>query len=146
MGRDEVGVDREPQDPEPFGEIVLPDRRVPVGGTALELLPAPDVVDEQVDPVVVSTKALREALDLRWVEVIDLDGDPAPTRAGDELRRFFDGFWAIVVGAAASRAAAAPRAVDDGTGLAECHRDAAPRAARRSGHHRHATAERLRIG
>ncbi len=41
----------------PFVEIVLPDRRVPVGGTALQLFAAPDVVDQHVDAAVLAARS-----------------------------------------------------------------------------------------
>ena len=56
--RDEVGVDREPEDPQAGVEVVLPDRGVPLVGSALQDLGAPDVVDQHVDvPVVVAGSA-----------------------------------------------------------------------------------------
>ena len=45
-------------------EVVLPDRRVPVGRAALEHLAAPDVVDEHVEAAVVPS--IRSASAATW--------------------------------------------------------------------------------
>src|SRR5262249_49343776 len=55
VGGNQVGIDRETENPEPFLEIQLPDRFVPVGWSTFELLGPPDVVDQDVDvPVPIS--------------------------------------------------------------------------------------------
>ena len=76
MGRDEVGVDGEPEDAKTVVEIELPDRRVPVGRTAFEHLAAPDVVDEDVDVAVLPPDVVGEVLHLVGIEMVD-DGRDA---------------------------------------------------------------------
>ena len=74
MRRDEVRVDREPQDPQSLVEIVLPDGRVPVGRAALQHFGAPDVVDEHVDVAVVVPDPRRPGS----APGPDRDGRPRP--------------------------------------------------------------------
>src|SRR5262249_13302241 len=55
----QVGIDGEAKNPEPFLEIQLPDRFVPVGWSTFELLGAPNVVDQDVDVPVRISDLLR---------------------------------------------------------------------------------------
>src|SRR5262245_10010835 len=59
VGGNQVGIDREPENPKPFLEIHLPDRFVPVGWSTLELLGAPNVIDQDVDVAVRISDLLR---------------------------------------------------------------------------------------
>ena len=75
MRRDEVRVDREPEDPKASVEVVLPDRRVPLRRPALQHLGAPDVVDEHVDVSVLVAETHGQPLDLRGIEMVDAHRD-----------------------------------------------------------------------
>ena len=66
VARDQVRVDREPQQPQAVVEVVLPDRLVPLE----QVLGAPDVVDEHVEPALLGVDALDQAR------------PPAPGRGG----------------------------------------------------------------
>ena len=126
MRRDEVRVDREAEDAQPLVEVVLPDRRVPVGRSTLELLGAPDVVDEDIDVAVLVADPLGQRLDLGGVEMVDGNCDARPAEIGDEPGRLLDRLGAVVVGAQRARRAAATGADDCGAGFAEGRCDAAP--------------------
>ena len=127
---DQVGLDGEVEQPQAVGEVVLPDRRVPLE----ELLAAPDVVDEHVEPALLVVDAAHERLDLGGLEVVGRDGDALASGGGDELRRLLDRLRAVVLRAGGARAAAG--AVDGGAGLAERDGDAAAGAAGRAGDER----------
>ena len=143
MRRDEVGLDREPEDPQPRVEIELPDGRVPLRGAALEQLGAPDVIDEHVDVAVIPPDPLGQPRDLIGLEMIGGRGDADAAQPRDELGRLLDGLRAVVFRPRRARGAAG---ADDGRArLAERRRDAAPGAARRSGDHGHATPQRFAI-
>ena len=81
----------------PFVEIVLPYGRVPLARSALEHLGSPDVVHQDVDVAVSIADAIREALYVDRVEVIDRDRDAVSTKPGDQFGRLFNGFWPVVV-------------------------------------------------
>ena len=76
VARDQVRVDREPQQPQAGVEVVLPHRRVPLE----EVLGAPDVVDEHVEAAVLGVDALDERRDLRgsrWSTATAMPSPPA---------------------------------------------------------------------
>jgi hypothetical protein len=64
-------IDAQTQHFQAVFEIVVPDRLVPFE----EVLAAPDVVDENVEPRLFMADALDEPLDRGCVEMIDLDRD-----------------------------------------------------------------------
>jgi hypothetical protein len=125
----------------PFAEVVLPDRRVPVGGTALEQLRAPDVVDEHVDVAVSRADPLGEAPHLAGVEMVDGDAIPVPPKLGDELGRLSIVSARLYSDRAASRAATG--ANHRRAGFAQRGRDPAPGATSRAGYDGHATTKRV---
>ena len=139
--RDEVGVDGEPEDPQALVEVVLPDRRVPVGRTAFEQLAAPDVVDEQVDVAVVVPDPLGQARHLVGVEMVDSHGDSRATEVGDDVRRLLDGLPTVVVGPERSRRAAATGTYDSGARFAEGGGDSTACTPGRTRHDSHTTSE-----
>jgi hypothetical protein len=135
MRRNQVSTDTQPQYPQSFLEIVLPERRVPFRGAALEHFGAPDVVHQNVDMAVRAPNPIREVLHFGGAQMIDSHGDARSTKACHELSRFFDGFGTFVVGARrAIRSRAPPGANDRRTRLREGTGNAASRPARRAGH------------
>ena len=128
--RDEVGVDREAEDPETRGEVVLPDGRVPLGRAALQLLAAPDVVDEHVDVAQVVADLLGQLLHLTGIEMVDGAGDPGAAQVGHELGRLLDRLGPVVVRPGRpGRSGAATGAHHRRARLAQRGRDATPGAA-----------------
>ena len=127
---DQVGVDREPEQPEPVVEVVLPHRRVPLE----QVLGAPDVVDEHVEAVVVGVDPLDQAADLLGLEVVDRHRDALAARRRHHLGRLLDRLRPVDLGPALAGAAAGR--VDGGARLPEGDRDAAAAAARRAGDQR----------
>ena len=127
---DQVRLDREVEQPQAVGEVVLPHRRVPLE----QLLAAPDVVDEHVEAALLGVDALDERLDLVGLEVVGRDGDAVAAGGRDELGGLLDRLRAVVLRAGGARAAAG--AVDGGAGLAERDGDAAAGAAGRAGDER----------
>ena len=127
MAGDQVRLDREVEQVKSVGEVVLPDRRVPLE----QPLAAPDVVDEHVEPALLLLDALDQRRDLLGHEVVGRDGDAAAAGLGDELGGLLDRLRAVVLRAGGARAAAG--AVDGGAGLAERDGDPAPGAAGRAG-------------
>ena len=83
---DQVRVDGQAQQPQPGGEVVLPERRVPLE----QPLAAPDVVDEQVEAPVLGVDPLHERLDGGRLEMVDRDRDPEAARGGHELGGLLD--------------------------------------------------------
>src|SRR5262245_2206697 len=133
MGGDEVGLDGESKNAEAGGEVELPEGRVPLRGSALEHLGAPDVVDEHVEVSVAGPDLLRERAHLVGIEMVDGDRDPGATKSRNELGRFFDGLGAVVVRPGRSgMAAASTRANHCCSSFAKRSRDATPSAAGRS--------------
>ena len=57
-----MGIDRQPEDPEPTLKVVLPDRLVPVSRTALQDFPAPDIVHQYIDAAVVLLNPVGQPL------------------------------------------------------------------------------------
>ncbi len=92
-----MGVDGEPQDTQARVEVVLPDRRVPLGRAALEHLGTPDVVDEHVDVAVPLAELVGQTRDLVGVEVVDRGSDPDAAELRDDLGRLLDGLGPVVV-------------------------------------------------
>ena len=86
VGGDQVRVDCEPQYSKTVVEVVLPDRRVPVGGPAFQQFAAPDVVDEHVDVAVLLPNPIGEMFDLFRVEMIDCGGDTGAAKLGHQSR------------------------------------------------------------
>jgi hypothetical protein len=131
VARDEVRVDRQAQHPQPAVEVVLPHRRVPLG----ELLAAPDVVDEHVQPALLGLDAPHERLDQGRLQMVNLDRDSLPAGAIHELGGLLDRLGPVVLRAPLPRRA--PRAVDRRACLAQRHRRAPPGPARRARDERH---------
>ena len=101
-------------------EGVLPERLGPVG----QVVTAPDVVDQQVEPpVLLGAHLLDESLDIGGDRVIGPDRDAAPARRGHPLGRLFDRLGPIDLGPDLPRAPAA--AVDRRSRCAELDRDGA---------------------
>ena len=137
MGRDEVRVDPQVQEAQAVGEVVLPDRGVPLG----ELLAAPDVVDQYVQPARLGPDALHQPLHLLRHQVVDPQRDAPPAGRGDQVRRLLDRLRAGVLGLL--RARRPPGDVDGGPGRAQLHGDPPPRPARPAGDQRHLPLQRL---
>src|SRR5512134_1820823 len=142
---DQVGIDGQAENPEPLLEIELPDRGVPVPGAALELLPTPDVVDQNVDVAVLLPDPLRQTHDLAGVEMVDDDRDAVAAQRGDELGSFLDRLGAVVVGPQGTPATAAAATDDRGAGLSQRGRDTTAGPACRPGDHRDAATQGIRI-
>ena len=86
--RDQMRVDAEPQQAQAVVEIMLPDGLVPF----LELLAAPDVVDQDVEPTLLGADALDQPADIVGDQMIDLDRDAAgrlPPRPAPPSPRWF---------------------------------------------------------
>jgi hypothetical protein len=94
---------------------------------------------------VISANARGETLNLRGIEVIDRDRNTDATELGDELCRFFDRLWTVVVRPELSRAATAAGADDGRAGFTQRRRDATPRASCRPRHNGDSAAQRVRI-
>ena len=144
VGRDQVRLDGEAEDAKAPVEIVLPDRRVPLRGSTLEQLAAPDVVHEHVDPAVLLPDPVGEGAHLSGIEMVHGHRDADAPEPRDEVGRLLDGLRAVVLGPVCPRAA--PRADDGSAGLAQRGGDAPPGAARRARNDGQAAAQRLSIG
>lgn len=120
MVGDEVRIDRQPQQPQAGVQRVLPHGRIPLE----QLFAAPDVVHQQVEPLVLLFNPLHQALHLACVQVIDRHGDPVPACRRDQLGRLLDSLGAGVFGLL--RAGGAAGDVDGGSGCAQLDGDAAP--------------------
>ena len=140
MRRDEVCVDTQPQDPQAVGEVVLPDRPIPLLRSALEDLRAPDVVDEDVYRTVLAGDTVRKPAHCGGIEVVDLHRDAGATELRDEFGGFLDRFRPVVVGLFVAGHAAAAGTDHRRSGFAERRGDASSRAARRPGHDGYAAA------
>jgi len=70
-----VRIDRQPQDAQTRVEIMLPDRLVPIRRSALQLLSAPDIVDEYVDVAVLVANLIGQGEHLLGVKMVDGQGD-----------------------------------------------------------------------
>ena len=68
-------IDRQPQDAQTRVEIMLPDRLVPIRRSALQLLSAPDIVDEYVDVAVLVANLIGQGEHLLGVKMVDGQGD-----------------------------------------------------------------------
>ncbi len=140
--RDQVGVDGEAQQPEPIGQVALPDRPVPVGRATLQPLAAPDVVDEDVEAAVVAVDPVAQPAHLIGVEVVDGDRDAGATRRVDELGGLLDRLGPPDVVGRQRASTARPTGADDRrTRLTERDRDAAAGPAGGAGHDRHPPGE-----
>ncbi len=131
-----MGIEPQPEHPQPVVEIVLPHRPAPGVGRSLEHLGAPDVVDQDVDVSVVGLEPPGQHAHLRHVEVVDLHGDAGTAQFRDQFGCFLDGLGPVVVGVAASASAAAPGAHHGRTDLAQRRGDAPARATGGPGDHR----------
>jgi hypothetical protein len=74
MRGDQMGVDAEAKQAQAVGKIVLPDRLVPFE----QLLAAPDVVDQDVEPPCVAADPLDQGADLVRNEMVRGTAMPAP--------------------------------------------------------------------
>lgn len=86
MRRDQMRVDAEPQQAQAVLQVVIPDWLVPFE----QLFPAPDVVDEDVQPALVGADPFDELPDLFRDEMIDPDRNAAAARRRGQLRRLTD--------------------------------------------------------
>ena len=136
MARDQVRLEREPEQAQPGVEVVLPHRRVPLE----QVLGAPDVVHEHVEAAVLGVDPLDQAADLPGLQVVDRDGDSLAARRGHELGGLLDRLGPVDLGAAPARAAAGR--VDRRPRLAERDGDAAAGAPRRPGDQRDLAGQR----
>ena len=141
-----MSVDREAQDAQAGREVVVPDRRVPVGGAALQHLATPDVVHQDVEATVVRVDRAASAGDLDRIEVVDGDRDPGAAELGHERGGLLDRLGPVVVGPQRPGRARPAGAHDRRAGLTECSGDAASRAAGGAGHERDTAAQRVGIG
>jgi hypothetical protein len=132
-----VGVDGKAQHPQAVREVVLPYRRVPLD----QELPAPDVVDEDIEAALLGVDALDERLDLRRLEVVDLDCDPLVARGTDELGRLLDRLRLVILRAPLPRRATG--AIDRRARLTQRNCRASPSAARRAGYQSHLSLQRV---
>jgi hypothetical protein len=131
--RDEMRVDREPQDAQADVDVVFPDRLVPLGRSALEDLGAPDVVDQHVDVAVIVSDAIGEPLHLPRIEMVERNRDACSAECGEELRRLVDGLGPVVLRWFRVRRAAGTD--HRGASFAERCSDAATGASRRARDH-----------
>jgi hypothetical protein len=126
----EMRLDRVAQQAQPVLEIVLPHRLVPFE----QVLAAPDVVDEDIEPPAFGLDARDECRDLGGNEVIRAHRDAFAARGRDELRRLLNRLRPVDLGFLRTRAA--PGHVNRGAGGTQFHCDAASRAARAAGDER----------
>ena len=91
MARDQVRLDAVPQDAEGRVERVLPQRLAPLD----ERIPAPHVVDQDVEPCVVAADASYERADVVRVGVVAANGDPFAAGGRDELGSVLDCLRAV---------------------------------------------------
>ena len=124
--RDQVRMHAELQHAQPVRQVVLPHRRVPL----LEVLAAPDVVDEDVEPALVGADPIDELRHVAGNEMIESHRDASAAGRADERRGFFDGLGAVVLGASIARAP--PRHIHDRARRPEFHCNPSPGASRRS--------------
>jgi hypothetical protein len=103
---DQVGINGKPEYPETGLEVGLPYRSVPIGRTAFQQFPAPDIIDEHVDVAVVFPNLLRQVFHLIRFEMIHRGCNTDAAKLRNELGSLFDSFDTVVVG---SSAAAMPR-------------------------------------
>ena len=122
--RDQVRMNAETEHAQTVLQIMLPDGLVPF----LEVLAAPQVVDEDVETTLLGPDARDQLGNLVRDEMIDLDGDTVAAGCGDELRRFLDGFRPRILGLLLTRRPT--RHIDGCTCGSQFDRDAATRAAR----------------
>ena len=94
-----MGVDAEPQQAQAVLQIVLPDRLVPLE----ELLAAPDVVDQNVEPPLLGPDALDQRPHLGGNQMVDPDRDALAAGFRDQLGRLLDGLRPGVFGRLAAR-------------------------------------------
>ena len=116
-------------------QVVLPNRRVPLE----QLLPAPDVVHEDVQAPALGIDPLHERLDLISLEMVDGDRDPNAAGFRHELGRLLDRLRSVVL--RGSVAGAAARAVHGRCGLSKRNGRAAPGASTRAGDERNPALE-----
>ena len=136
VARDEVRVDRQAQEAQAAVEVVLPDRRVPLG----QLLAAPDVVDQHVEATLLVVDARDEVAHLIGLQVVDRDRDPAAAGGVDELGGLLDRLRPVVLGPVLARGA--PGAVDGRARFAQRDGGAAPGTPARARHERHLPVQR----
>jgi hypothetical protein len=132
-----VGVDGKAQHPQAVREVVLPYRRVPLD----QELPAPDVVDEDIEAALLGVDALDERLDLRRLEVVDLDCDPLAARGTDELGRLLDRLRLVILRTPLTRRATG--AIHSRARFSQRDRRATSRPAGRAGHESHLAFQRV---
>jgi hypothetical protein len=130
-----VRVERQVQQPKPGLQVVLPDRRVPLE----QLLAAPDVVDQHVEPAVVAVDPPDQVRDLLGLEMVGLHRDPRAAGGRDELGGLLDRLRAVVLRPLLARRAAG--AVDGRPRLPQRDGRPAAGAARRAGDERHLAGE-----
>ena len=92
VGGDQMRVDGEPQQSQPILQIVLPDRLVPLE----QVLAAPDVIDQDVEPSAFRPNSGDQRLDLARDQMIDANRNPFAAEFGDQRRGFLDRLGAAI--------------------------------------------------
>ncbi len=137
LRRDDARCEGLPEDRIGLGRIRLPEEAVGFHQRVF----ARHAVDDDVDALVGALDAPEQRLHLGLARVIDAQRDRRAAGGLDDCRRLIDGLrpsiWRWLAFDASSRA------VDGRAGFAERARDAAARAARRSGHEGHTSREWL---
>lgn len=117
----------------PLPERLLPERHARQRPVHV-LVPAPHVVDEEIEPAVLVADATEERLDVGVNGVVAAHGDAAPAKLGDLTRRSIDRPGKLVGRRAAVDASS--RDVDRGAGDTQFTGDAATGAAAGAGDER----------
>ncbi|GAA3066719.1 hypothetical protein GCM10020000_58630 [Streptomyces olivoverticillatus] len=121
---DEVRLDGEPHHAQARREVHLPGLLVELQ----QVVAAPHVVDQHVEPPLLPLDAPDELLDLLGHQVVGGHRDAGAARRRDQLRRLLDGLRPADLAAPLARRA--PGRVHHGPGLAERHRHGPARSPR----------------
>ena len=87
VGRDEMGVDGQSQQPQPVIEMMLPHWLVPLE----QVFAAPDVIDQYVECFTLASNAGDESCNVLGDEMIDTDRHAVAAGGSDEGGGVFDG-------------------------------------------------------
>jgi hypothetical protein len=128
VARDDVRVDRESQQVQAVVERVLPHLLVP----AEQLLAAPDVVHQAIQPAGRTLDPVDQRPDLVVLQMVDRHRDARAAGRRDHLGGLLDGLRPVDL--RALRPGAPPGGVHRGARGAELHRDLPSGAAGRAGH------------
>ena len=124
--RDQMRMNAETEHAQTVLEIMLPDGLVPF----LEILAAPEVVDEDVETTLLGADAIDQLRDLVSDEMIDPNGDAVAAGCRNELGRLLDGFRPGIFGLLVTRRPTGH--IDRCACRTQLDRDAPTRAARRA--------------